>query len=80
MFLQQNQNQNQINLFKLGNVKSPKPKTHASNAQAFQFLGDGKTGVPGAKPLGAEKRTHNKLDPHDKAEFGNRTPGHIGGR
>ena len=27
------------------------------------FLGDGKTGVPWEKPLGAEKRTNNKLNP-----------------
>ena len=26
--------------------------------------GEGKTGVPGEKPLGAEKRTNNKLNPH----------------
>ena len=28
------------------------------------FLGEGKTGVPGEKPLGAEKRTNHKLNPH----------------
>ena len=28
------------------------------------FLRRGKTGVPGEKPLGAEKRTNNKLNPH----------------
>ena len=28
------------------------------------FWGEGKTGVPGEKPLGAEKRTNNKLNPH----------------
>ena len=28
------------------------------------FGGEGKTGVPGKKPLGAEKRTNNKLKPH----------------
>ena len=28
------------------------------------FRGEGKTGVPGEKPLGARKRTNNKLDPH----------------
>ena len=28
------------------------------------FLGEGKTGVPAEKPLGAEKRTNNKLNPH----------------
>ena len=44
------------------------------------FLGEGKTGVPGEKPVGVERRTNNKLDPHDNAESENRTPGHIGGR
>ena len=29
------------------------------------FLGEGKTGVTGEKPLRAEKRTNNKLDPHE---------------
>ena len=28
------------------------------------FWGEGKTGVPGGKPLGTEKRTNNKLNPH----------------
>ena len=28
------------------------------------FWGEGKTGVPGEKPLKAEKRTSNKLNPH----------------
>ena len=28
------------------------------------FWGEGKTGVPGKKPFGAETRTNNKLDPH----------------
>ena len=28
------------------------------------FLGEGKTGVPREKPLGAEKRTNSKLNPH----------------
>ena len=42
-------------------------------------LGEGKTGVPGEKPLSTEKRTDNKLDPHDNAESGNQTLGHIGG-
>ena len=34
------------------------------------FWGEGKTGVPGEKLLGAEKRTNNKLNPH-------MTPGHM---
>ena len=28
------------------------------------FWGEGKTGVPGKKPLGAKERTSNKLNPH----------------
>ena len=28
------------------------------------FYGEGKTGVPGEKPLGARERTNNKLNPH----------------
>ena len=28
------------------------------------FWGEGKTGVPGEKPLGAKERTNNKLNPH----------------
>jgi len=28
------------------------------------FLREGKTGVPGEKPLGARTRTNNKLNPH----------------
>ena len=28
------------------------------------FRGEGKTGVPGEKPLGARTRTNNKLNPH----------------
>ena len=28
------------------------------------FCGEGKTGVPGEKPLGARERTDNKLNPH----------------
>ena len=28
------------------------------------FCGQGKTGVPGEKPLGAKERTNNKLSPH----------------
>ena len=30
----------------------------------FGFWGEGKTGVPGEKPLGARERTNNKLNPH----------------
>ena len=28
------------------------------------FWGEGKTGVPREKPLGAKERTNNKLNPH----------------
>ena len=28
------------------------------------FWGEGKTGVPGEKPLGARTKTNNKLNPH----------------
>ena len=28
------------------------------------FWGEGKTGIPGEKPLGARTRTNNKLNPH----------------
>ena len=28
------------------------------------FWGEGKTGVPGEKPLGTKERTNNKLNPH----------------
>ena len=38
-----------INIFSLTNVV---------------FRGEGKTGVPGERPFGAEKRTNNKLNPH----------------
>ena len=50
------------------------------NLEKLLFSGKGKTGAHGEKPLEAEKRTNNKLDPHDNAESGNRTLGHIGGR
>ena len=64
-------------LFKLDSVRSRCPISRARgyvlNARAFRielefrnvgFCGEGKTGVPGEKPLGAEKRTNNKLNPH----------------
>ena len=62
-------------------AQSPEPGAHVLNARAFRielefrnvgFCGEGKTGVPGEKPLGAEKRTNNKLNPHD-VESRNRT-------
>ena len=68
-------------------ARSPEPKAHVSNVRAFRiesefrrrswFLVEGKTGLPGGKPHGAEKRTNNKLDPHCNFESANRTPGHI---
>ena len=54
-------------------AQSPEPGAHVLNARAFRielefrnvgFCGEGKTGVPREKPLGAEKRTNNKLNPH----------------
>ena len=54
-------------------AQSPEPVAHVLNARAFRielefrnvgFCGEGKTGVPGEKPLGAEKRTNNKFNPH----------------
>ena len=43
------------------------------------FRAEGKTGVPRDKPLRAEKRTNNKLNPHMTLGLGS-NPGHIGGR
>ena len=49
-------------------AQSPEPGARVLNARAFRielefrnvgFCGEGKTGVPGEKPLGAEKRTNN---------------------
>ena len=34
------------------------------------FWGEGKTGVPGEKPLGARERTNNKLNPHMESKPG----------
>ena len=34
------------------------------------FWGEGKTGVPGEKPLGAKERTNNKLNPHMASTLG----------
>ena len=68
---------NQINLFKLEDVRSGCPISRAGgscikrsssgphwNLKVFVFLGEGKTGVPGDKPVGAEKRANKKLKPH----------------
>ena len=68
-----------INQFYLSSIawgvvaQFPEPGAHVLSAGAFRiklefrnvgFCGKGKTGVPGEKPLGAEKRTNNKLNPH----------------
>ena len=54
-------------------AQSPEPGAHVLNVRAIRiklefksvgFWGEGKTRVPGEKPLGAEKRTNNKLNPH----------------
>ena len=45
-------------------AQSAEPGAHVLNARAVGFCGEGKTGVPREKPLGAEKRTNNKLNPH----------------
>ena len=56
-------------------MQSPEPGAHVLNARAFRielefrnvgFCGEGKTGVRGEKPLRAEKRTNNKLNPPPK--------------
>ena len=46
---------------------------------SVSFWGEGKTGVPGEKPLGARERTNNKLNPHMASTPGVENPGHIGG-
>ena len=60
-------------------AQSPEPGAHVLNARAFRielefrnvgFCGEGKTGVPGEKPLGEEKRTNNKLNPHMTSSAG----------
>ena len=66
-----NCSKNQSILFKLDSVRSGCPISRARGAFRIElefrnvgFCGEGKTGVPGEKPLGAEKRTNNKLNPH----------------
>ena len=44
------------------------------------FWGEGKTGVPGEKPLGARTRTNNKLNPHLTPSPGIEPGPLIGGR
>ena len=43
------------------------------NLEMFFFGGEGKTEVPGEKPLGAKARTKNKLNRHMTPSPGNRT-------
>ena len=38
--------------------------------ESVGFQGEGKTGVPGEKPLGARERTNNKLNPHMASTLG----------
>ena len=79
VLLQSTTDQMKSNQFYLSSIargvaaQSPEPGAHVLNALVFQielefrnvgFCGEGKTGVPGEKPLGAEKRTNNKLNPH----------------
>ena len=70
-------------------AQSPEPGAHVLNARAFRielefrnvgFCGEGKTGVPGEKPLGAEKRTNNKLNPHMTSSPGIEPWPHCGRR
>ena len=44
------------------------------------WRGEGKTGVPGEKSLGARTRTNNKLNPHLTPSPGIEPAGHHGGR
>ena len=44
------------------------------------FWGEGKTGVPGEKPLGAKERIDNKLNRHIWRRRRDLNPGHIAGR
>ena len=47
--------------------------------ESVGFWGEGKTGVPGEKPLVARERTNNKLNPH-MAMTPDLNLGQIGGR
>jgi len=40
------------------------------NLEMLVFSGEGKTGVPREKPLGAMTRTNNKLNPHMSPSLG----------
>ena len=72
-------------------ARSPEPKAHVSNIQYkhsssnwnLELLVVRKRenpSIPAGKPLRAEERTNNKLDPRDNTKSGNGSPGHIGGR
>ena len=51
--------------------------TFIESNQNFDMLDFEERGKPGA-PLGAKKRTSNKLNPHNyEAKYGNRNPGDI---
>ena len=39
-------------------------RTLTRGPYSVRYKGEGKTGVPGEKPLGAKERTNNKLNPH----------------
>ena len=54
-------------------ARSPEPEAHDKVLATIQielefgnvgFWGEGETGKPGEKPLGARKGTNNKLNPH----------------
>ena len=50
------------------------------NLEMLVFEGEGKTGVPGEKPLRAKERTNNKLSPHMASTPEFEPAGHISGR
>ena len=66
----------------LGVIKNPfkrvRPFLIECEFGSVGFWEEGKTGVPGGKPLGARERTNNKLNPHTTSSR-DMNPGHIGG-
>ena len=46
------------------------PIIYAGSACTIIQIEEGKTGVPGEKPLGARTRTNNKLNPHVTLRLG----------
>ena len=65
----------------LGVIKNPFKRVRPFLIECeFGSVGfwEGKTGVPGGKPLGARERTNNKLNPHTTSSR-DMNPGHIGG-